>query len=279
MESHGHLILVMPKWRVRYFEHLFILNCRDIILLNRQHEVGEETSSWSWVALKVWSEILVSSKSTGLAFLAQTKWRFQHLWLMFAKGDVQSSSGEWKSSPWSQLFVSKFCKTKHDVGSDVLIWDCLRGLGLSFRRTALCQWVAEVMKPAFLAVLVSHTVTLQWHQPVQLTAAGCEGLLKCSMHKPARGAWLFCWDGWLLPSRICNSWACVSVKRQVLARASLIDPTDFHKTDRNFLIFEVCSPLVSWVEAGQQIWMVFAGTGRQQEGISAISEWSRQMAS
>lgn len=75
MESHGHLILVTSKWRVRHFEHPFILNCRAIIVLNQQHK--KTAFSRSWIALEVWSENFVPSKSTGMAFLAEMKQRFQ----------------------------------------------------------------------------------------------------------------------------------------------------------------------------------------------------------
>lgn len=87
-----------------------------------------------------------------------------------------------------------------------------------------------------------------------LVAVGCVVCLELCTCKLARkhdsAGWVTdCW----FPSSIWNSWACSSVKRQVLVQTFLISPTDFHEIYRNFLIFEVCRPLDNLVEAGQLI--------------------------
>lgn len=54
----------------------------------------------------------------------------------------------------------------------------------------------------------------------------------------------------------------------MLIQTFLINPTVFHEIYKNLLIPEVFNPLENLVEAGQQIWKVLVGLGRQQEGIS-----------
>lgn len=142
------------------------------------------------------------------------------------------TTGKWKFSLFYQLFISKFCKSKC---KDWLFW-------IPHTTWAWPTWgcfVLWVAEPMTVDVL-SASVTWPKQLP-ELYTHKLQGRQDC-------------WSsGWLLLSTICNSWAYSSAGSQVLVQAFLIILPDFQEICRSFLIFEVCSPVVSVAEAGQQI--------------------------
>lgn len=197
------------------------------------------------------------------------------LWFLFAKEYVWFLPGEQNFYLCSHLFISKFPQSKHKLWPDILSLDDLPDLGLAFKKM-LCAMSGRTNRTGFSGCphLAHHYAAMTpAYAPSPLVAVGCVVQLmwsSCGLARKHDSA------GWVTDYSQAAEPAFLSGGR-VLVQTFLINPTDFHKMYRNFLIFEVYSPLANLVEAGQQIQKMLAGSGRQQEGISSISKCTGEM--